>query len=371
MSSIEIGGAYKFVKLIKKYMPEYEHFLIGRSGSLIDEASNVFGKEKVFLLSGNTVIDALKIRKALSILSPDVIHLHGRGAGIYGRLFLPKEMHQKVVYTIHGFNYETLSLLTRYIYFLAERGLKKKVFIYHFVSESEKKLFLSKIGDCQRTVVIPNCIENIDGSTKRNELDVLDKYSLTHRIDLTRFFFAGRLSKQKGLDILLKALKIVRNRIKLKVVLDIYGSGPEEIRLKRLAKELGLDDTVHFCGSKKFDDINHNLYAALIVPSRFEGMPFIVLEAGQKCIPLIVTPSRGTTDIILDENFAYISKEISEKRLADAILTFINDLESRPINIVMRVANLYKRIISNFDCKLTINRLKWIYEKISTFKIVE
>jgi glycosyltransferase involved in cell wall biosynthesis len=88
----------------------------------------------------------------------------------------------------------------------------------------------------------------------------------------------GRLSEEKGLDLLLRALPLIRDAIP-SAQLTIVGEGPLEVALKNQARELGLEACVRFAGlrSNPYPFVGHA--DVLVLPSRYEGLPNAVLEA--------------------------------------------------------------------------------------------
>jgi len=113
-----------------------------------------------------------------------------------------------------------------------------------------------------------------------------------------RLLFVGRLDRQKGLDLLLDALGMVKRPVGFK--LRVIGVGPELARLRYQARTAGLDSMVEFCGHQQ-DVVAHYAWSEVVVlPSRFEGMPNVVLEAMACARPVLGTRVDGTTDLIAD-----------------------------------------------------------------------
>jgi len=135
----------------------------------------------------------------------------------------------------------------------------------------------------------------------------------------------GRLSREKGFDLLLSALVVVCERFP-EAHLILAGAGPEEKALKALCRELGLEKAVCFAGQV---DQPYKYFVAttlFVLPSRHEGMPNALLEAAAAGLPLAVTPaSGGVVDLLRGRPGAWVASEITASALA---LTIISALES-------------------------------------------
>jgi glycosyltransferase involved in cell wall biosynthesis len=145
------------------------------------------------------------------------------------------------------------------------------------------------------------------------------KHTLNHT---PKFLFIGRLSPQKGIDILIDSLRQVTENFQVTII----GYGEMEEYLKtEIAKDLAT--RVTFIG--KLNEAFRYMpnFDALLLPSRFEGLPFTVLEAMLYRLPLIVTPCNGTKDLINDTN-GYVAKSIDAVSYAISIRRFINDFQN-------------------------------------------
>ena len=101
--------------------------------------------------------------------------------------------------------------------------------------------------------------------------------------------FVGTVCKLKGVDILLRSLKLVKER-NVRVHLTIVGRGPEEAEMKMLARELDLSDDVTFAGPLCGEDLarEYNCHGILVVPSRWaEPFGIVALEGiACGCVPI-------------------------------------------------------------------------------------
>ena len=131
----------------------------------------------------------------------------------------------------------------------------------------------------------------------------------------------GRLSREKGFDLLLEALVVVREQFP-EARLILAGAGTEEPALKLLCRELGLEKAVCFAGHV---DHPYKYFASttlFVLPSRHEGMPNALLEAAAAGLPLAATPaSGGVVDLLRGQTGAWVATETTAAALAVTIVT--------------------------------------------------
>jgi glycosyltransferase involved in cell wall biosynthesis len=145
-----------------------------------------------------------------------------------------------------------------------------------------------------------------------------------------RLIAVGRLSKEKGMDLLLSALPKVREHYP-RLHLKIFGSGPEEAALREQAVQLDIASAVTFAG------YSNRLFAAypeatlFVLPSRYEGVPNALLEAAAADLPLVTTPcSTGVTDLLENAPGAWLASAVSSEALAETLLTALTALQQAP-----------------------------------------
>lgn len=132
-----------------------------------------------------------------------------------------------------------------------------------------------------------------------------------------RLVAAGRLSPEKGFDILIEALALCRDST---LRLTIIGDGPEANRLKEVARARGVAAQIEFRG---FVTDPYRLFAAadaFVLSSRFDGFPNVVLEALACGTPVIACPAPGgTADIIRSIPECELAESVSPEALSEAI----------------------------------------------------
>jgi len=114
--------------------------------------------------------------------------------------------------------------------------------------------------------------------------------------DAVRLLFVGRLRHQKGLDVLLDALSLVEQPARF--YLRVVGDGPELASLRNRAQQTGLGAVVEFCGRQQDMVAQYAWSEVVVLPSRFEGMPNVVLEAMACARPVLGTRVDGTADLL-------------------------------------------------------------------------
>jgi glycosyltransferase involved in cell wall biosynthesis len=167
---------------------------------------------------------------------------------------------------------------------------------------------------------------------------------------------AGRLSHEKGHDILLKAISLVKDKTP-QFRIDIYGDGPEEKNLKSMTQKLGIGDYVKFCGFT--DNILPVLKESdfMILPSRSEGMPNILLEAWSQKLAVIATTVGGVPEMIKPGRSGLLSPPDNPEALADKLLYGLNN----PIKLIEYGQEGYNEVKRKYSYERQGEILRRIY----------
>jgi glycosyltransferase involved in cell wall biosynthesis len=130
--------------------------------------------------------------------------------------------------------------------------------------------------------------------------------------------FVGRLDViSKGQDVLLQVLGLPHWRER-KVRLSLIGAGPHERGLRRIVEQLGLTN-VEFAGQQNNIEEIWSKHHALVLPSRFEGMPLVVVEAMLCGRPCIVTDVGGNRELVRDGINGFLAKAPTVELLDEAM----------------------------------------------------
>ncbi|NOX60102.1 MAG: glycosyltransferase, partial [Planctomycetes bacterium] len=138
--------------------------------------------------------------------------------------------------------------------------------------------------------------------------------------------WVGRMDPIKGLDVLVEAVELVRQKHRVKLLL--VGDGPLRASVESQVARRGLDDVVFFLGLR--DDVSRLIRSAdlFVFPSRTEGMPNAILEAMAGRLPIIATDVAGCHDLVTDGETGRLVEVDNPAALAGAIASAIEKPEA-------------------------------------------
>ena len=138
--------------------------------------------------------------------------------------------------------------------------------------------------------------------------------------------YIGRLSPEKGVDVLIRAIALSRESADLH--LRVVGSGPEKDRLLSLVSSLGLSDSVHFAGTVRWGpSLFAEIRAAtcLVLPSYTEGFGLVVLEGLSQATPVVISEVCGVRELVQSGRSAILVPAGNVTALSVAILQVVLD----------------------------------------------
>lgn len=214
----------------------------------------------------------------------DIIHGHGAKGGLYGRL-AARSLGIPSVYTPHGGSLHYRWLAFPGVIFLAtEWALARIGTGIIFVCEFERQNFARKIGLGRKpNVVVHNGLWPQEFTSIRSDKDACD------------VLFLGDMRYLKGVDVLLKALALIQR--KRAITACLVGDGPNLAEFKALAEKLGLGKSVTFPGRLPTAQALKRGHL-LVMPSRAESFPYVVLEAAAGQLPMIASEVGGIPEIL-------------------------------------------------------------------------
>ena len=293
-----------------------------------------------------------ELEKLFNEWKPDIVHIHGVSKALSWAIIKTiKSFNIPVLYTLHDFG---LICPNMAIYDYRKDRLcdyyKKRNGVKCLITNCDKRNYFQKLWRWIRFFYITRMLKiknKIDGyiavsdfvydffkdylpkdilfRTINNPVeysaDDIEKYSKPETISPIVFLYVGRLSKEKGLDILLEAVK------ELNVKLTIIGDGELMPIAMQYAQNYG-KDKIDILGWQNMETIAEQMKksSALVMPSRvFETSGMVVMEAARFYLPSIVSECGGQTGFVKDGFNGLYFKAGDIRSLRGALEEFIND----------------------------------------------
>lgn len=180
---------------------------------------------------------------------------------------------------------------------------------------------------------------------------------------IRRMVWVGRLSPQKGLDQLLRALAKVA-ALGREFSLEIIGDGPERDSLIQLRSRLGLNSRIHFSGVLASHEIRDKLAKdadVFVLPSRYEGMSNAAMEAMEAGLPVLMTRCGGI-DTYVDADTGWLCDPDDLDGLTSAILRMLDTPDSQLLSMGRRARLLVER---HFDIDSIARRNAFLMQQLA------
>ena len=247
--------------------------------------------------------------KIIKELQPDVLHGHGAKGGAYARLFgsLLRVSRSRVarLYSPHGgsLHYDERTA-TGKLFFAIERTMAFFTDYLLFVSDYERQAYRRKVGEPR----VPNVL--VYNGLRDGEFE-----PVAAETDAADLLYIGMMRDLKGPDNFIDALAQAEIRSERTISAVMVGDGDDLPRYHAQVKRLGLDNRIRFfppMPARRAFALAH----VVVVPSRAEAMPYIVLETLAAGKPMIASAVGGIPEIFGPDSPALVQPdaiEIGEK----------------------------------------------------------
>jgi glycosyltransferase involved in cell wall biosynthesis len=256
-----------------------------------------------------------------------IVHTHSSKAGILGRWAawlagVPIIVHTPHGHVFYGYYGRVLSHLFILLERLTARITDK---IITLTTQGIREHVERRIAPREKFISIHSGVDLARYSGPRPE-PIITRKQLGLSPDWPVVGSVGRFEPVKGYDTLLEAAALLRAR-QPKAQFLLAGEGEEEARLKRLAKELGIEDRVLFLGWQK--EIPEILSALdlFVLPSRNEGMGRTLVEAMAMGKPIVATRVGGVPEVLGEGEVGLLVPPDDPVQLSQAIEQLLTDTE--------------------------------------------
>lgn len=177
------------------------------------------------------------------------------------------------------------------------------------------------------------------------------------------FLYVGRVVKFKGLEYAIRGFAKARQHSK--AIFTVVGDGPDLVRCKRIAQEVGIADRIHFLGWRSKPEVA-DLYASadvMLFPSYREPTGGVPMEAMSYGIP-VITCAYGGTDFMVDEYSGIKIEPVSDVYLTEAVANAIDQLITDEAFRLELASGARKRAEAFFSWEFKRKRMTALYEKV-------
>lgn len=226
------------------------------------------------------------VRTLCEEVGADILHTHGYrpdvvASGIATGLGIPR------VSTVHGF---TGGDWKNRLYERMQRYVLRRFDGVIAVARSQIGPLSAAGVPAERIHLLPNAWQPGTTLPRRTARAALGAPDTTMHVG-----WVGRLSHEKGADILLDALKVLGD---LPLTVSVLGDGAERERLEGLAADLGIADRVRWHGALPDAGRYFSAFDLFVLSSRTEGTPMVLFEAMAAGVPIVASAVGGVPDVI-------------------------------------------------------------------------
>ena len=293
-----------------RYMiPETYQQLTYEGGILAAILKNHWNKILIPFFMLSFLLKGLKVGK-----SCDVIHAHWTISGLIA-LLVGKWYKKPVVLTVHGSDINVLNkkFLLKLLNGFILSHMDCVIAVSPVLEETLRKMGVMQ----ERLRYIPN------GVDIEEFYPVSTDYPVTNRI-----LWVGRMSKEKGLDILIKAMREVVQDVP-QAQLILVGDGPERGAVEQMIKDYHLGEHIHLEGLQSHLEMPRyfRMSQIFVLPSAYEGFPLVVLEALASGLPCIASNVGGIQAVIENGVNGYLVPPKDASELSFKIIELMSNPE--------------------------------------------
>jgi glycosyltransferase involved in cell wall biosynthesis len=268
--------------------------------------------------------NAAAIRRILEQERVDILHTHGGIAGFFGRRAARAAGTPVVIHTLHGIHYlHYRNPVLKRIYVHLERHFSRFTDKLVLVSDGDRDA-ARKYGLAPETklAVIKNGLDTgllqaaRDASGLKKRLGLDDAGPVIGTV--------ARLHRQKGVVYLVRAASRIRQELPGARVLCV-GGGPLRSKTAKAIRKLGLEETVILLGETPDAAGLIPAFDVFVLPSLWEGLPFVLIEAAALGKPIVATNVAGNNEIITDGETGILVPARDPDALSAAVIKLLRD----------------------------------------------
>jgi glycosyltransferase involved in cell wall biosynthesis len=361
--TMTVGGGPKHVYDLVRRLPrdEFEVTVAGPRDGIFFERFRQLGVPVVELplreLGLRPILSTVRLLRRHRI---QVVHTHGKGAGLYGRL-AARWAGVPAVHTFHGIHYSGYWLPARALYLALERRLSSLSYSVINVSASQCAEGLNlRLFEPSRNITVVNGID-VGALDESMAHSAIQRASLGLTAEDVVIGCVTRFDPIKKVETLLRTVERLAASIP-RLTLLLVGGGGEEERLRRLVADRGLGRRVIFTGLLEDSARVYPILDLYVASSLREGLPLALLEAMGAGLAIVATDVSGHRDVVRHAETGLLVPPEDESALAEAIASLLADPDRRR---QMGAAGR-RRVVDEFSIGPMVERMAGIYRHAST-----
>lgn len=318
---------------------------------------NIHRFEPINIKGTKSIQRLFRLYQLASFIDPDIIQGQAISCGMFAAL-IGKILKKPSITYIQGYDLYHAGTLQKLTEIKIALKYSKAILA---VSEHLKKKALD-IFERPDIVVMPHGVEDEKGI----EADLANIWSESGFSSKNRIIlYVGQLIERKGLPHLIKAMKIVQEKIE-NVLLVIIGQGSEEESLRELVSKYELSQVVHFLGARKHRAVlaYMNLADIFVLSSLEEPFGIVLAEAMSQGLPIVATRVQGIPSIVRDGINGFLVPSGDGRLLAEKIIFL---LEHR--NVARDIRERNKKDFFRFHWSHLVEQYIKIYSRLQKVKL--
>ncbi len=368
ITELELGGAQLFtLKTVKKLDPQlFDTYLIANCKGMLNDKVSLYTKNFDCIPSLIREISPLKdlitffkLYKRIKKIKPSIVHTHSSKAGILGRWAAFFARVPIIIHTVHGFAFSPYHSIVRRKFYIFLEKLTGKITDFHiFVSDDNKEEAIKlNISKGEKSGVIRSIVSLEKFFNNRDKKIILrERWKFPENKFIVGGVFCFKPQKDPVGFVEIANLVLKRNK---NFEFIIAGDGYVKSAMLEKIKEYGIEDKVKFLGWINNPEELIPAFDLLLLPSLWEGLPQVIVQAIVSKVPVIATSVNGTREIIKNGENGFTFSPKNYERAAELI---INLFENRFSDKELESESL--RIFNEFNPDKMVEKQKELYLKL-------
>jgi len=360
IGQLGVGGAERQLVYLASKLDKSKYEVLVCSFSSDVTLRNLLDESRVPLVvipkkMSPDLIRPIQLFKLVKNFKPDLIHSYLFVANTWSR-FIGKFLGIPVIISERNAEPKKplyMTMINRFLYEMGDLLIANS-------RAGEDQVIKNKEFPHQKIRVVYNGL-SIDKFTTNNDEKRISEIKGRFEIpdDAKVIGIIGRLHFQKNHELLFESFKLLLKK-NPNCCLFCIGDGPRRDELLGLTRSLEIDDKVIFAGERKDIPECLSIIDVMVLPSLWEGLPNVILEAIAAKCPVVATDVGGVSEIIINGKTGFLVENGNKAELAEKI----NYTIDHPTEMEQIKQNAFDFVVKNFSITRMVSETEKIYERL-------